>query len=82
MRVLKEAKIILDAPPFFIKCIVRDQSADGAKLRLLASTVLPATFRLRFMTEGSLYPAELVWRDGDDLAVAFTGEPEPPPPSI
>lgn len=81
-RVLKEGKIILDAAPFSIKCLVRDYSDGGAKLRLTASTKLPKAFRLLFVTEGSLYPTELVWRHGDDLGVAFTGEAELPPPPV
>jgi hypothetical protein len=80
-RVLKEGRIVLnDSSTALIDCIIRDRSESGAKLRVPAPTALPKTFGLLCVTEGLVYPAEVMWRRGDDLGVAFVGDPSRAPP--
>ena len=74
-RVLREGRLLLEAGLSPIKCIIRDESEGGAKLRVSVPTELPKNFSLVLVAEGTTYPAELVWRRGDDVGVAFVGEP-------
>jgi two-component system cell cycle response regulator len=79
-RVLREGRIVLKSGSSLINCIIRDQTASGAKLRVPAPTELPKNFGLVCLTDGMLFPAEIVWRRGDDMGVAFVGPPRRAPP--
>ena len=75
-----EGRPILNAGWSLVSCAIRDQSEAGAKLRLPAPTSLPNNFGLLCVTKGMLYQVELMWRHGDDLGVAFVGQPRRAPP--
>jgi hypothetical protein len=79
-RVLRKGKIVFNSGSSLIDCVIRDQSLSGAKLRVPAPTELPKTFELLCVAEETLYPAETMWRLGDELGVAFVGEPRRAPP--
>jgi hypothetical protein len=80
-RVLREGRLVLNnSGTALIDCVIRDKTEGGAKLRILAPTALPKTLELLCITEGMLYPAEIIWRHGDDLGVAFVGPPRRAPP--
>ncbi len=50
-------------------CVIRNQSAGGAKLVLDEARVVPALFRLD--TDGACRPVELVWQSGAELGIRF-----------
>ena len=76
-RVLREGRLILAPGSTPIKCIIRDESEGGAKLRVPAQVTLPQSFSLVFVTEGKMYLAQLVWRRDDDAGIQFVGLPQP-----
>jgi hypothetical protein len=80
-RSFKEGQIVYNSGSSLINCIIRDRSEGGAKLVLPAASVLPQRFELLSVSEGKLYPAEIMWRRGDELGIMFIGAPTPAPPS-
>ena len=80
-RTLKEGQIVFNAGSSVVDCIIRDRSESGAKLRLPAVTLVPKSFDLLSFTEGMLYPAEIMWRRGDDVGVVFVAAPMAAPTS-
>lgn len=51
-------------------CIVLDLSRNGAKLKPSQMADLPTRFRL-LMADAETYDCEVVWREGDQIAVRF-----------
>lgn len=80
-RTLKKGQIVFNSGSSLIDCVIRDRSEGGAKLQLPAATVLLKSFGLLSVSEGMLYPAEIMWRRGDEVGVMFVGAPTPAPPS-
>jgi hypothetical protein len=74
-RVLRDGKIVFNGGTSLINCIIRDQTEGGAKLQVPAPTSLPTNFELLCLTEGMTYPAQIAWRRGDHVGVAFVGPP-------
>ena len=74
-RVLKEAKVVFDALNVTLPVAVRDLSAGGARLRLVASQHLPREFNLLLVSESLVFHALLRWREGEYAGVQFVGEP-------
>ena len=75
----KEGKIVFNAGYSLIDCIIRNRSESGAKLTVPAATVFPKSIALLSVSEGKLYPAEVMWRRGDELGVMFIGAPSASP---
>ena len=72
-RALKDGKIVFNAGMSVINCTIRDRTESGAKLQLAISTELPKVFELHCLSDGSSYPAEIVWRRGLHVGITFIG---------
>ena len=58
-----------------IKCIVRDVSDDGARLRATDTLNIPDRFELLVEMDGFEADCEVVWRKQHDLGVKFLSPP-------
>jgi hypothetical protein len=56
-------------------CLVRDISANGAKLMLAQGLALPDVFELVIPQKGETLRARLSWRRGEEIGVAFSRKP-------
>lgn len=65
------AKISFNASYCVMDCLVRDLSQNGAKLVLSETALLPRHFDVVMPQKGLKLRAELMWRDGDRVGVAF-----------
>lgn len=55
-------------------CLIRDISAEGARLVLPQSAFVPDRFDLLLTARGRAYHARRVWRDTTDVGVSLEGE--------
>jgi hypothetical protein len=55
-------------------CIVREVSAEGAKLELDANWIIPKLFWLRINGDVRLHYCVVAWRNGTDVGVEFPPE--------
>lgn len=78
-RTLKDGRIVFNSGSSSIDCIIRDRSESGAKLRVPAPTALPEYFELLSLSERMVHPAQIMWRRGDFVGIAFVGRPKPEP---
>lgn len=78
-RTLKEGRVILSESSS-IDCVMRDLSAEGARLRFAGPTQLPERFQVLVVSEQALFPAERMWQRGLDAGIRFTGPQQPAPP--
>ena len=53
---------------------LRDLSESGAKLDVLAITPLIEKFGFIIVADGTVTPAEVMWRKGDFVGIHFCGE--------
>lgn len=58
-----------------IDCVVRNQSRDGALLRIETPVELPAAFDLHITKTDRQYACELVWNASKQAGVQFRSEP-------
>lgn len=77
-RTLKQAKVIL-SDWSSMDCTIRDVSDSGARIEFEGAVSLPAEFRVLFVTEQEIVPAERLWQRGLSAGVAFTGARRPAP---
>jgi hypothetical protein len=77
-RTLKQAQVVL-SDWSTINCTIRDVSETGARLEFSGAVSLPDEFRVLFMTEKEIVPAERLWQRGLSAGVAFTGPRQPAP---
>lgn len=75
-RVLLAGKIVQGGGAFSMDCAIRDLSETGAKLRLPAPAPVGEDFYLIEMRNGRIFHAEVKWREGEELGVAFR-HPDP-----
>ena len=68
-RVFKPAKLVGQAS--VLDCIVRDISANGARLALISTTGLPETIDLSFDAGRTLRLCRVVWRTPTEIGVEF-----------
>ena len=66
VRSLLSAQVIFNKGASTFDCIVRNISADGARLEIADSMALPAEFELDIPHKGRAFRARIVWR-GDNL---------------
>lgn len=52
-------------------CLVRDISDLGAKLEMSNVAAVPERFGLRINGKEGLYRAKVIWRNANDLGIAF-----------
>ena len=77
-RVLKGATIIISIKQSEIPCIVRNQSAGGAELKVPADITMPEKFLRYVAADGVAYRSVVRWRRKDRVGVEFLGtEPKP-----
>ena len=77
-RVLKGATIITSVHTSEIPCVIRNQHANGAELKVAADVVVPERFSLYVPVDGVAYEAVLRWRRNDRVGVQFVGQgPKP-----
>jgi hypothetical protein len=57
-----------------IDCLVRDFSETGAKLKVAETVAIPEVMELHIPNRDTSYRAEVQWRTGDEIGVAFTAE--------
>ena len=72
-RVSKQARFCLANRDAGHVCQVRDMSATGARLDLLADSVLPEDGILEIRSLELAFPVRLRWRRGDECGVEFSG---------
>lgn len=72
-RVLKAGIVAYNNRHCTLPCVVRDLSETGARLRMDGSLLAPDTFDLIIDLDGFDAPCEVIWRQGSDLGVRFTG---------
>ncbi len=71
MRVLKHGKALLNDHSTVLDCTIRDLSQGGARLQIVNATVLPSSFRLSFVTDGTVREVRVVWRRAGEAGVEF-----------
>jgi hypothetical protein len=71
-QVRKNGKILFTDQPFFVECIIRNISEDGALLSLLVSVPLPQDILLWEEKTGRLYECRTRWRKNHMVGVHFT----------
>ena len=54
-----------------INCLVRNISISGAALDVTSSLDIPERFNLVFKADGTHIPCHVVWRQEDQIGVAF-----------
>src|SRR5436190_11234174 len=54
-----------------VDCLIRDISDEGAKLRFSEGIVVPEAFELYIPKRDQCCRAEIRWRRGDEVGVAF-----------
>ncbi len=72
-RRLNGAKIIFNNNTSVIECVVRDLSAEGARLRVATPIGIPDLFDLRIDRSGACYRSKVAWRSADHVGVTFLG---------
>ena len=72
-RVLKGATITTGTQNSEIACTIRNQHQNGAELKVPIDARVPERFLLYVAVDGIAYHAEVRWRSGDRVGVAFTG---------
>ncbi|MBZ9904667.1 PilZ domain-containing protein [Mesorhizobium sp. B2-3-14] len=77
-RVLKGGTVITGIQNSEVACMVRNQHAGGAELKLPAEARVPDHFLLYIPLDGVAYRCEVRWRRSDRIGVQFNGtEPKP-----
>lgn len=72
-KVRKVGRIVVDAPPRIVACIILDMSSTGALL--LVHDKVPETFQLFYAATKTLRDVTVVRRQRETLGVRFDGEP-------
>ena len=54
-----------------VNCLVRDMSISGAALDVAESRDIPEHFNLVFKADGTPIPCHVVWRQEEQIGVAF-----------
>lgn len=70
IKALQTASITGDGGATHMDCTILDLSVEGARLRPLDPSGLPASFRLR-LTPSLTLGCEVVYRDHREIAVSF-----------
>jgi hypothetical protein len=74
-RVLKAGIAASNDRHLTVRCLVRDMSATGARLKAEGSLTVPDTFELIIEVDGMEASCEVVWRSGHEVGVRFLGAP-------
>ena len=74
-RVLKTGLISTDGHFTAMECLVRDISANGARLHAESTLGIPQSFDLYVIAENFMRPAAVRWRHGNQMGVRFFERP-------
>ncbi|MGX7872594.1 PilZ domain-containing protein [Mesorhizobium sp. ORM6] len=77
-RVLKGATIITGIQNSEVSCMMRNQHANGAELKIPIEARVPDRFLLYVPLDGVAYRSEVRWRRNDRIGVQFTGTESKP----
>lgn len=75
-KVSKEARVIYPDARGLVDVIVRDLSAEGARIQLKSSTDLSGKFSLFVPAEKMLYTVSVRWMKGPVVGLQFESEPK------
>ena len=73
-RTLFAGKIIIGDGSISPDCMIRNLSVAGARVRIARSIDLPGVVGLLVIKEGLLFDATVIWRNGDETGVTFSGQ--------
>lgn len=73
-RTLKSGKAVYGDFRFTVDCVVRDLTPRGVRLKSSHASEIPNDFYFYDQSDGSLHKAEVIWRAGSEIGVAFAGE--------
>ena len=73
-RTLYKGVIAFNNRSSTMNCVIKNLSAQGAKLVLGSPIGVPATFELAVAHKQRSYEARVVWRSGDEIGVVFADE--------
>jgi hypothetical protein len=78
-RCLRSGKVVFHQRRYYVDCQVRDESAQGMKLRIMGTVDVPDTFELLIESREALIPVEVRWRNNREIGVEICGDPVPLP---
>ncbi len=73
-RVLKGALIVFGQMTHSFDCLVRNLTAEGAKLTFASTLGVPEEFFLFLSNDHRIAPVRIVWRTEREAGVSFTGD--------
>jgi PilZ domain len=71
-QVRKNGKVLFMDQPFFVECIIRNISEDGALLSMLVSVAMPPEILLWEEKTQRLYECTIRWRKDHMVGVQFS----------
>ena len=69
-RVLKTGKIVFNNGSSTISCVVRNLTANGAKLQVDTILGVPEKFSIQIM-DAKARPCRVVWKTHSEIGIAF-----------
>lgn len=82
IRTMLGGRIEYDNGRMAIDCVIRNLSSGGAKVTVDASIPLPPEFDLSIPQKGRQERARLVWRNREEIGVAFAEATQTPAPTV
>jgi hypothetical protein len=73
-RTLIKGRIYFNNRLSSMDCLVRDLTANGARLEFSANVTLPDAFELYIPTRNEYFRARIKWRKGNHLGITWTPE--------
>ena len=71
---LREGSLVDRRPERLLRCVIKDGSEGGARVRVVFGEVVGDEVTLIDTKEGTERPARIVWRSGSELGLSYTGE--------
>jgi hypothetical protein len=75
-RVLKEGKLIYGLGHSVVDCVIDNESAGGAHIRINSSHAVPEAFYLAEANRGIIHKAEVAWRTTTGMGLKVHGQLE------
>ncbi len=74
-RTFLRGRVIFNGGSASMDCLIRDLSANGARMELSETSTLPEVFDLFIPNKDATFRATLCWRRGGEVGVTFTDVP-------
>lgn len=74
VRTIHAAKIVYGDYRYVIDCVVRDISAEGARVKVPHVAEVPESFHFYDAKSQRITPAEVAWRSEREIGVHFVGD--------